>query len=133
MNAKFAQTRAITMLTIGAVLAFHSAAWSQSCSTVSAQSSISCSSPGEKCSGAPEPGKPALQGVCKTVAKAGGDSTCSCVDAKGAIILSGPHSLALRAKGGGGGGGWIALFTFLGLVGLWSLIGVLKSRKTTAW
>jgi hypothetical protein len=130
MISKFVTTRAITTLTIGAVLAFHSAAWSQSCSTASVQSSISCSSPGEKCSGASEAGKPALQGVCKTVAKAGGSSACSCFDAKGATILAGTHSLALRGKVGGGG--WIAFFTFLGLVGLWSLVSVLKSRKTTA-
>ncbi len=129
MIARFVKTLAASMLVVGAVLAFQSAAWCQSCGTAGASASNSCSEQGAKCSTTSNAGKPVLHGVCKTVAKPGGDSTCACVDAKGGIISSGTHALAFGSKGGGAG--TIAISTLLGLVALWCLGAIWKSRKTT--
>lgn len=128
MMTKIVRIGAIPMLAICAVLFFPVGAWSESCSVVTAGASGTCTSEDAKCSIAPEAGKPALQGVCKTDSKAGGKSDCACADTRGDVRVAGKHSLALRAKGGGTGA--VALSTFLVLVGLWSLIAVLRSRRT---
>ena len=130
MIAKFVKAGAISMLTIGAVLVLHSAAWCETCSTASVQASISCSATGDQCSGTSEAGKPVPQGVCTTAAKAGGDSACHCSDAKGGILSKARHSLAFKSKSGGAG--VIALSTFLVLVGLWCLMALWAQRKTPA-
>jgi hypothetical protein len=118
MIANSVKAITIWMLVIGAVLVFHSAAWCETCGSASAGTSSSCSA---------DSGKPALQGTGTTGAKAGGDPSCNCVDAKRASTPSGKHSLALRAKGGGAG--VTALSTFLGLAGLWSMISLWRARR----
>ena len=49
----------------------------------------------------------------------------------GAVLVSQPsalHAQNLRSKGGGG---TIALVTFLALTGLWCLIAIVRTRKST--
>jgi hypothetical protein len=128
MMTKIVRIGAISMLVICAVLFFPAGAWSESCSAVTRVAPGSCTTEGAKCSTAPEAGKPALQGACKTVSRAESKSACACADARGDVRVAGKRSLALRAKGGGAGA--VALATFLVLVGLWSLIAVLRSRRT---
>jgi hypothetical protein len=130
MIAKFVKAMIFSLMGIATSLLLPSSAWSQSCSTTDTGASISCSAQGAQCSNTAETGKPPSRGTCKTIAKANGDSACSCVDGKAGILSSGAHSLALRAKGGGGGA--VASGTFFGLVGLWCLVAIWPSRKSTS-
>jgi hypothetical protein len=114
------------VLLIAVALVLHPAANSQSCSTAGTSPSVSCSQPGAKCGSTQEVGKVDVPGVCKTVSKVGVESSCSCVTAQAGSSQTSLHSLALRSKGGAG---VVALSTFLLLVGLWSLLGVWRSRS----
>jgi hypothetical protein len=128
MNRQNVKTGVLSMLVMGCVLVFQPTARSQAYCAGNGQSDVCSSAADAKCGNARESSKRAFGEKCETGAPVSGKAACKCESLKRDVRPVPSHSLALRAKGGGAGA--VAVATFLGLVGFWSLWGAWKARET---